>query len=158
MPRELLPLVPQETTPITDLLSVAREDGQWRYFLGVRPIFAHADDDQRSFRMFTAQLVCQGTCRQKDIMAAFGVTANSVKRSVKKFREQGIQGFYQPRRGRGATVLKPEVLQQAQERLHRGESPKEVAKPLGVKLGTLRKAINQGRQPAGRQPGTSGVG
>jgi transposase len=145
MPQELLPLVPHGTTPITDLLSVAREDGQWRYFLGVRPIFAHAEDDQRSFRMFTAQLVCQGACQQRDIIAAFGVTANSVKRSVKKFREQGIQGFYQPRRGRGATVLTPEVLQLAQERLHQGESPKEVAKQLGVKLGTLRKAINQGR-------------
>ena len=99
----------------------------------------------RSFRMFTAQLICQGSCQQTEIVRTFGVSANSVKRSVKKFRQQGVPGFYQPRRGRGATVLTPEVARQAQERLYRGESRRQVAEQLGIKLDTLRKAIVQGR-------------
>jgi transposase len=145
MPQALLPLVPHGATPINDSLSVVRQQGQWTYFLGVRPVFGHDEEDQLSFRMFTAQLICQGTCRQAEIVRTFGVSANSVKRSVKKFREQGTEAFYQPRRGRGATVLTPEVVREAQERLYRGESRGQVAKQLGIKPGTLRKAINQGR-------------
>src|SRR5208337_5274700 len=41
-------------------------------------------NDHRSFRMFTAQLICQGVCRQVDIVRAFGVSKNSVIRSVDK--------------------------------------------------------------------------
>jgi hypothetical protein len=91
MPQALLPLVPAGATQINDFLSVVRQDTQWTYFLGVRPVFEHAEEDQRSFRMFTAQLICQGTCQPNEIVRTFGVSANSVKRSVKKFREQGIE-------------------------------------------------------------------
>jgi hypothetical protein len=42
-------------------------------------------------------------------------------------------------------VLTPEVVREAQERLYRGESRRQVAEQLGIKPGTLRKAINQGR-------------
>ena len=164
MPQALLPLIPDGATRIDDFFSVVREDGQWRYYLGVRPMFAHDEQDQASFRMFTSQLICQGCCQQTDIVRTFGVSANSVKRSVKKFREQGPQGFYQPRRRRGATVLTPEVARQAQERLYRGESRHHVAEQLGIKLDTLRKAIVQGRlsepqgdPPAARPAGDSAV-
>ena len=125
MPQALLPLIPEGATRINDFLSVVCENGQWTYFLGVRPVFAHEEQDRRSFRMFTAELICQGACQQAEIVRTFGVSANSVKRSVKKFREQGIEAFYQPRRVRGGTVLTPEVLRQAQERLYRGESRRQ---------------------------------
>lgn len=145
MPQALLPLVPDGATPLNGLLSVVREEGRWIYFFGVRPVFQHDEGDQRSFRMFTAQLICQGSCRQSEIVRTFGVSAISVKRSVKKFREEGIQGFYQPRPGRGATVLTAEVVQQAQELLFQGCSRSQVAEQLGVKSDTLRQAILQGR-------------
>ena len=160
MPQTLLPLIPDGATRIDDFFSVVREDGQWRYYLGVRPMFAHDEQDQASFRMFTSQLICQGCCRQTDIVRTFGVSANSVKRSVKKFREQGPQSFYQPRRRRGATVLTPEVARQAQERLYRGESRRQVAEQLGIKFDTLRKAIVQGRlsEPQGDPPAAGPAG
>ena len=145
MPQALLPLVPDGATPINDFFSVIRQNGQWTYFLGIRPVFQHAEEDQRSFRMFTAQLTCQGSCLQSEVVRTFGVSAISVKRSVKKFREQGIEGFYQPRCGRGATVLTPEVVQQAQSLLFQGRSRSQVAEQLGLKSDTLRKAILQGR-------------
>jgi transposase len=145
MPQALLPLVPEGATAINDFFSVVREGGQWTYFLGVRPVFGHAQEDARSFRMFTAQLVCQGSCRQSEVVRAFGVSAISVKRSVKKFREHGVEGFYQPRRGRGATVVTPEIAQQAQALLLQGRSHRQVAEQLGLKSDTLRKAILQGR-------------
>ena len=145
MPQALLPLVPDGATAINDFFSVVREGGQWTYFLGVRPVFQHGEEDRRSFRMFTAQLICQGSCQQSEVVRTFGVSAISVKRSVKKFREQGIEGFYQPRRVRGAAVLTPEVVQQAQTLLFQGRSRSQVAEQLGIKSETLRKAILQGR-------------
>ena len=84
MPQALLPLIPDGATGITDRISVVQGNHQWTYFCGVAPVFHHAQDDRRSFRMFTAQLVCQGSCRQIDILRAFGVSANSVRRSIAK--------------------------------------------------------------------------
>lgn len=145
MPQALLPLIPDGATAINDFFSVVPEGGQWTYFLGVRPVFQHAEEDARPFRMFTAQLICQGSCLQSEVVRAFGVSAISVKRSVRKFREHGIEGFYQPRRGRGATVVTPQVAQQAQALLLHGRSCNQVAQQLGLKSDTLRKAILQGR-------------
>jgi transposase len=95
--------------------------------------------------MFTAQLCCQGACTQAQIIRAFGVSKNSVLRSVAKYLDQGIDGFYGPRRGRGASVMTAEVTVQVEKLLALGHSRNEVAKELDVKCDTLRKAINQGR-------------
>jgi len=145
MPQTLLPLIPDGATQINDLVSVVREGDRWTYFHGAHPIFSHAQDDRHSFRMFTAQLVCQGTCRQVDIIRVFGVSKNSILRSVKKFREEGIESFYAPRCGRGPTVITETVVDQAQALLSAGTSRKEVAEQLGIKYDTLQKAIQQGR-------------
>ncbi|MDP6060214.1 MAG: helix-turn-helix domain-containing protein [Pirellulaceae bacterium] len=145
MPQALLPLVPDGASSINDRISVVRENGQWTYFCGVDSVFRHPEEDRLSFRMFTAQLVCQGACKQTDIVRAFGVSANSVKRSVKKYREEGVAGFYRPQKRRGATVLVDDVLAQAQDMLSRGSSRRDVADQLGVRYDTIRKAINHGR-------------
>ncbi|MCH8217955.1 MAG: hypothetical protein IH892_14445 [Planctomycetes bacterium] len=96
--------------------------------------------------MFTAQLICQGQCKQSDIIRVFGVSSSSVKRSVKKYESGGIQAFFAPRAVRtGGTVLNKQAKAKAQELLNLGQSRREVAKQLGIKYDTLRKAINQGR-------------
>ncbi len=145
MPQALLPMIPGGATQINELISVVREGKEWTYFCGVQPVFRHADDDRQSFRMFTAQLCCQGACTQAQIMRTFGVSKNSLLRSTQKFREEGIEGFYRPRRTRGPSVMTAEVSAQAQRLLDLGRSRREVAKEVGVKYDTLRKALNQGR-------------
>ncbi len=75
---------------------------QLTYFCGAQPEFQHAEHDHRSFRMFTAQLICQGVCRQVDVLRAFGVSKNSVIRSVDKYRAGGVKAFYTSRATRGA--------------------------------------------------------
>jgi len=145
LPQALLPLVPDGATRINDRFSVVRQNKTWTYFCGVNPIFQHPDHEAHSFRMFTSQLVCQDACKQVDIVRTFGVSSNSVKRNVKKFREEGTEGFYQPRQRRQGNVLTDEVLAQAQNLLSQGASRSDVADELGVLRDTLRKAINQGR-------------
>jgi transposase len=157
MPQSLLPMVPEGASRISDLISVVRENGVWTYFCGVHPVFRHPEGDRRSFRMFTAQLVCQGTCREVDILRIFGVSKNSVIRSVKKFRAEGIEGFYGARKRRGATVLTAEVTAEAQRLLSTGRSRREVAEELAIKYDTLRKAIQQGRLQELSRPAESVV-
>lgn len=145
MAQVLLPLIPDGASAVNECLSIVREDGQWTYFYGLHPVFAHGETDRRSFRMFSAQMVVRGMCKQAEIVRAFGVSKNSVKRSVKKYREGGIAVFYRARQGRGSTVMKQEVIMQAQALLERGCSRQEAARELGIKYDTLRKAIEQGR-------------
>jgi len=149
-----LPLIADGATRISNSISVVREDGQWIYFCGAQPVFQHAESDRCAFRMFTAQLICQGACRQTDIVRAFGVSKNSVIRSVNRYRAGGVKAFYTPRAPRGASVITPEVAAQAQQLLGAGWSPRGVAQKLGLKLDTLRKAIQQGRliRPCSPQP------
>ena len=105
----ILPLVPDGATAVNDLVSVVNRDDQWTWFYGAWPVFAHPPGDRDSFRLFSAQLVCQGACKQVEIVKAFGVSAISVKRSVKQYREEGIQSFYRPRPTRGDSVLNSDV-------------------------------------------------
>jgi transposase len=145
IPQALLPLIPDGATRINNLISVVRENGQWIYFHGALPLFQHSENDRRSFQIFTAQLICLGTCRQVEIVRAFGVSKNSVIRSVNKYRGGGANVFYAPRAVRGASVMTLEVTAQAEQLLGAGWSRKEVAEQLGLKLDTLRKAIQHGR-------------
>jgi transposase len=145
IPQALLPLIAEDATRISDLISVVRQDGQWFYFCGTQPVFQHAEGDQRAFRMFTAQLCVQRACKQAEIIKAFGVSKSSVVRNVNKYRQEGVEGFYKPRRARGAPVMTPEVTQQAQQRFEEGRSKAEVARELDIPYDTLRKAIDQGR-------------
>ena len=126
-------------------MSVVRQDGQWFYFCGIQPVFQHAEGDLRAFRMFTAQLCAQDACKQAEIIKAFGVSKSSVLRSVNKYREEGIDGFYKSRQARGAPVMTPKVVQQAQQLFAEGHSKAEVAREVDIPYDTLRKAIDQGR-------------
>jgi len=145
MPQALLPIIPHGATPINDRMSVVREDGQWTYFCGIQPVFRHPEQDRRSFRMFTAQLCCQGVCTQAQIIRVFGVSKNSVLRSVAKYQREGIDGFYRPRQGRQAAVITEQVTAEAERLLRLGYACREVAEEMGIRYDTLRKAINQGR-------------
>jgi transposase len=150
-------LIADGATRISDVISIARANDQFTYFCGVQPIFQHAQNDRRSFKMFTAQLICQGVCRVVDIVRTFGVSKNSVIRSVNTYRAGGVNAFYSPRATRGASVMTPEVTAQAQQLLGAAWNPREVAEQLGLKVDTLRKAIQQGRltKPLPFQPAES---
>jgi len=95
--------------------------------------------------MFTAQLICQGMCKQAEVVRCFGVSKNSVYRSVKKYQQGGADAFFKPRKGRGGSVLTDEIKAHAQQMLNVGKDKKDVAAELNIKYDTFCKAINQGR-------------
>lgn len=145
MPQMLLPIFPVEATPINNVVSFAKREGTVYYFHGCQPVFSHAEQDLKSFRMFTSQLAVNGICKQAEMVRAFGISAISMKRHVKKYRQGGAAAFYGQRRKPQPRVLREEVLRQAQELLEQGESRAAVAQKLGLKRDTLRKAVRAGR-------------
>jgi len=97
-----------------------------------------------SFRMFTGQLAANGHCKLVEIERAFGVTAISVKRSVKQYRNGGCRAFFQKRRPRGPGVLTAEKVSALQGLLDEGVAYPEAARQQGIKVDTVRKGIGRG--------------
>lgn len=145
MPQLQLPVFAPGLTSITEDLAVQHEDGKVVYFHGMLPVFQHDEKDLKTFRMYTSQLIANGTVRQRDIVRAFQVPLATVKRYMKVHREQGTKGFFQAPRRRGAAVLTVEVQRRAQELLDEGQSVPEVAQEVNLLPDTLRKAIAAGR-------------
>jgi len=151
MPQAVLHLFPADVTPINNLLSFAKREGMVYYFHGCFPVFCHAENDQRSFRMFTSQLYVNGSCKQREVVRAFGVSAISVKRWAKKYRGGGVGAFFTEGPKRKPRVLKPEVLARAQELLSEGLARSEVSKELGLKPDTVYKAVQSGLLVEGKK-------
>lgn len=145
MAQRQLPMFPEGSTEVTHDLAFEKREGRVTYFYGSLPVFTHDENDDASFKMITAQFYCNGYVKQMDIVRAFGVTPISVKRAVKLYREQGVQGFYAEKRTRGAAILTDEVLLQAQQLLSEEQEPCDVADQLGIKHDTFSKAIRAGR-------------
>lgn len=149
MPQTILPLFPAGATAINEHLAFYKKDGQVYYLQGSMPVFSHGEHDTGSFRLFTSQLYINGNCTQREIVEAFGVTPISVKRSVKKLKEEGPESLFKDGRKGPVTVrprvMTPEVVLRAEELLGQGKSHAEAAQALGIKTDTLKKAVSSGR-------------
>ena len=140
-----LPIFPNGVTPINSTLAFEKKDGRVTYFNGLMPVFVHDEDDWNTFYMITSQFYVNGNATQAEIYRAFAIPAINVKRAVKKYRAEGTAGFYKQRKTRGATVLTPEVLHEAQGLLDQNNSIADVSKALDVKRNTINKAILDNR-------------
>ena len=146
MPQLQLPIFPAGVTEINSEIAVQKEAGRVCYIHGHLPVFQHEEQDVRSFRMFTSQMIVSGTVKPKEVVKTFGVPMGTVKRYTRVYREHGAKGFYEAKpRHSSASVLKAEVLEQAQQLLDEGRSVPEVAEVVQVLANTLHKAIRAGR-------------
>ena len=105
----------------------------------------HGSKDLATFRMFSSQLVVNGSSTQAEIARAFGVPLVTVERYCKLYRERGAAGFFVPAKKRNGSKLTPLMLEKAQSLLDEGMPVPEVGRQLGVLSNTLRKAIRAGR-------------
>ena len=145
MPQVQLPLFPAGATPMNDDLACECRDGQVTYFNGHLPVFTHAQNDLAAFRLYTSQLVVNGSATQGQIVRAFGLPKIAVKRAVKKYRTGGSGAFFQPAPRRVGSKLTHAVLTQAQALLDQGLEVPALSAQLGVLATTLHKAIKAGR-------------
>jgi transposase-like protein len=145
MPQIQLPIFPVGTTAITPELAFERRDHQVVYFNGHLPVFTHEVGDVASFRLFTTQLILNGTASQGQVAKAFGVSLTTIKRCMKRYRENGAKVFFEAPRRRQGHKLTPQRLQEVQSLLDGGESIQAISTQVGVLQTTLHKAIDCGR-------------
>ncbi|WP_409215908.1 hypothetical protein [Prosthecobacter sp.] len=145
MPQLQLPIFPDSCSLITPHLGFQRVDDRVVYFNGHLPVFSHACDDLASFRLFTSQLVNNGSVTQAQIARAFGVPLITVKRMCVRLRDEGSAGFFKPRPPTRGHKLTPDLIAQAQAMLDAGAAVPAISSALGVLQTTLHKAITAGR-------------
>jgi transposase len=140
-----LPIFPLSAVMITPSLGFYLKDDIVTYLLNGLPIDSHPKDSLKSFRYTTAKLVVLGLCRQVDIVKSFGVSEDSVIRSVKLYKEKGVQGFFEEdgRHGKCHKML-PDRLERIQNMLDKGMSNYSIAKKEKIAEGTIRYALQQG--------------
>jgi hypothetical protein len=141
----MLPIFPAGVTEINDKLAFKKNNGVVTYFSATMPVFQHSETDLASFKMIVSQFYVLGMAKQSEIVSAFGLNAQLLKRAVKLFKEKGSPGFFAPRNNRGPGVLTETVLNDTQGLLDQGMTPSAVAQQLGQKADTIRKAILHGR-------------
>lgn len=125
----LLPIFPKQTKLITPILGVYENDNFVYYLLSGMPIHSHIHDDLQSFRWITAKLVQQKLCRNVDITRCFGVSEDSVYKSVKRLKEKGESGFFETNQNGGRKPkLMGDLLERIQASLDKGESSYSIAK------------------------------
>jgi transposase len=145
MPQVQLPLFASGTTEINEALAFERREDQVVYFNGHLPVFTHRSDDLGSFRLFTTQLIVNGTATQGQIVRAFGVPLTTVKRGCRAYRERGAAAFFKPAARREGRRLTVERLAQAQRLLDQGQTVPQISVALGILPTTLHKARDDGR-------------
>lgn len=146
MPQVQLPIFPSDVKYINSNIGVQTKGNNVYYFNGMMPIYHHIKDDYRSFRYVTSQMIVLGNAKQVEIIKAFNVSKESVKRWVKVYRNDGSAGFFGTRKGRRkGKVLDDQTIINAQAMLNIKKTPKEIKEELGIKPDTLRKAIRDGR-------------
>ena len=146
-PQMFIPIFATGTVHINANLAYQKEEGRVYYFNGhSMPVFSHAEDDIKSFKMIISQFCVNGNATQAEMIRAFGIPSITIKRAVKTFRTYGPSGFFtskQPKRK--PRVLTPEVINEVQGLLDQGLTPRETADKLGLKKNTLEQAIRAGR-------------
>lgn len=145
MPQIQLPVFPVGTTTITAELAFERRDDQVVYLNGHLPVFTHGITDVASFRFFTTQLIVNGTASQGDIARAFGLSATTIKRCVKRFHERGASAFFVSPPRRDGKKLTPERLVEVQLLLDQGHNVPAITVRVGILATTLHKALDSGR-------------
>lgn len=158
MPQVQLPIFPAGSVEITPSLAARCEEDQVIYYNGHLPVFTHAKSDLASFRLFTSQLIVQGSATQGQVSKAFGVPLVAIKRGTKLYRERGAAGFFVPKSRRTGSKLDPRKLEEAAALLVQGHGVVEVSRQTGVLNDTLRKAIQSGRLPAVKKKRRNPIG
>src|SRR6266581_2712703 len=80
MPQIQMPIFPEGMKHINSELAFECREGTVYYFNGYLPVFMHDRHDLPTFRMFSSQLVVNGSSTQAEIVRAFGVPLVTVKR------------------------------------------------------------------------------
>lgn len=142
----LLPIFPRETALITATLGVFEKEDFVYYLHSGMPVSTHHKNNLKNFRYTTSRFIDLGLCSQTDIVHTFKVSEDSVRRSLKLYRDKGEEGFFGAgQRQRVCHKMLPERLERIQKMLNNGMSNYGIAKQEKISEGTIRYALQTGK-------------
>ena len=147
-----LPFSLPDATPIGDRYAMQTRDGFTYYFFNLEPFDCHPADDRRAMLLRAAKLHVVSGVPQADIMAAFHLSRPTVARAVKRYRERGEDAFFEPRRGRGRTVVDARMADEAAKLLASGISGSACARQLGIPVSTFNPKFQRANSRLIRLP------
>ena len=134
-----LPFSLPDATPIGDRYAMQTRDGITYYFFNLEPFDCHRADDRHALLLRAAKLHVVSGVPQADIMAALRISRPTLARALRRYRERGEDAFFEPRRGRGRTVVDAEMAAKAAELLASGFSGSACARHLGISPTTFNE-------------------
>jgi len=140
-----LPIFPSSTIMITPTLGAFLKDDIVYYLHNGVPVNMHHKDDIKDFRYITSKFIELGLCRQVDIIRSFGVSEDSVVKSVMLYRQKGKEGFFgkDGRKGKCHKML-PDRIARIQKMLDEGMSNYAIAKKEKISEGAIRYSLQKG--------------
>ena len=140
-----LPGFPDGAQKVGKGLAILEKDGQVTYFVGGDNYFSHAAGDEASRRFALASLMENGHVKAAELeRAPLNIPHRTLMNWVGQSRKAGPSSFFRPAAPSKPRIMTPDKSAECARLLSEGKRPSEVARQVGVKESTLRKAI--GRQ------------
>lgn len=142
----ILPIFPSGTHLISACTAFERINDSVIYYANGLPIFTHAINDLRYFKLVICSLLEQKLCTQSQIVAAFMVKPNFVTTNFNRFKQKGPSAFYgaELRHGKAHKIV-GDTVDRMQKMLDLGKSNYEIAKKFKVSEGSIRYSIKIGK-------------
>ena len=146
-------LLPGQSLPLGNSLSLFRDDHDFVYFVFTQPIAAHAADDKLGRNLCLARCALFGLATHTVLAQAFALNPRTVARAQARLQQRGEGNFVPPRKARRRHGIEdPAVLAKAAALLQAGHSVYRVAKQLQVSSSTLWSYTRAGVLPASQCP------
>lgn len=147
--QSLLPGFPVGAQRIGESLSILEREGQVIYFVGGDNYFSHPQDDVKSRRFVLASLMENGHVRAVDLAGPpLLIAQRTLMNWTAQYRKDGSVSFFRNVPTVRPTVMDAEMNAQCAALLAEGLRPSVVARRVGIKESTLRKARKRGAIPA----------
>jgi hypothetical protein len=147
--QSLLPGFPVGAQRIGESLSILEREGQVIYFVGGDNYFSHPQSDIKSRRFVLASLMENGHVRAVDLAGPpLLIAQRTLMNWTAQYRKDGSVSFFRNVPTVRPTVMDAEMNAQCAALLAEGLRPSVVARRVGIKESTLRKARKRGAIPA----------
>jgi hypothetical protein len=139
--QSFLPGFPDGAVKVGTELSILTKDGQVIYFVGGDNYWSHPEGDEQSRRFVLTNLMENSHVRACDLeKAPLSIPHRTLMNWVKQYRENGCASFYRPVERVKPRIMNQDTNAECAKLLAQGLRPSVVARRVGVKESTLRKA------------------
>jgi len=139
----LLDGMPDGAQKINAALSILKKEGKVIYLLGGDNYFSHPQQDKQGRRFALASLMQNGHVRASELQNELGIAHRTLMNWKTQCENDGAASFYRQVSSARPQVMTEQIKAQCAALLATGTCASDVAKQVGIKDSTLRKAIKR---------------